>query len=125
MITKELKDRWIAALRSGKYKQGQRRLRWFDDTFCCLGVLCDVRDGRDSWKEMENLECYLNKTGNTAMIYDVSQGDELAVMNDNGDSFSKIADWIEANVPTTEEAPEEDQNSPRREGILEPVEPPY
>ena len=41
-MNKELKDKWIAALRSGKYKQAKKRLRTGEDSFCCLGVLCDV-----------------------------------------------------------------------------------
>lgn len=32
-------QKWITALRSGKYKQGQFRLQ-DDDTYCCLGVSC-------------------------------------------------------------------------------------
>lgn len=44
------RDLWVAALRSGKYKQGTRRLvRDFRDSikpgtceFCALGVLCEV-----------------------------------------------------------------------------------
>lgn len=37
----EIKAQWVAALRSGEYKQGERRLRT-KDQFCCLGVLCDL-----------------------------------------------------------------------------------
>ena len=37
----EIKARWLAALRSGDYRQGKYRLREGND-FCCLGVLCDV-----------------------------------------------------------------------------------
>ena len=33
--------KWTDALRSGEYKQGQGQLREAD-TYCCLGVLCDV-----------------------------------------------------------------------------------
>lgn len=37
---------WIAALRSGKYKQGRAKLKQRDvageQTYCCLGVLCEV-----------------------------------------------------------------------------------
>jgi hypothetical protein len=36
-----LADKWIAALRSGKYTQTTNALR-ADDRFCCLGVLCDI-----------------------------------------------------------------------------------
>ena len=39
----ELKAKWIAALRSGEYKQGKNRLHSNEDnSFCCLGVLCEV-----------------------------------------------------------------------------------
>lgn len=44
MITKlQIKRnlKFIAALRSGKYKQGTGQLR-VEDTFCCLGVACDI-----------------------------------------------------------------------------------
>lgn len=37
----EVKQLWLDALRSGKYKQALRALRT-DHGFCCLGVLCDV-----------------------------------------------------------------------------------
>lgn len=37
----ELKAKWVAALRSGKYEQGHEYLNK-DGKFCCLGVLCDV-----------------------------------------------------------------------------------
>lgn len=41
-FTKKFKDKWIAALRSGKYKQGRGQLRSLNNNYCCLGVLCDV-----------------------------------------------------------------------------------
>ena len=36
-----VKRKWIAALRSGKYEQGQGWLM-NGEKYCCLGVLCDV-----------------------------------------------------------------------------------
>lgn len=42
----EIKQRWLTALRSGKYKQGIGRLKTRQDAgpvrHCCLGVLCDL-----------------------------------------------------------------------------------
>ena len=35
-------QKWVDALRSGKYVQGHYRLHPTDDTFCCLGVACDL-----------------------------------------------------------------------------------
>ena len=40
-MNKEIKKRWVKALRSGKYKQGFKALR-INDTYCVLGVLCDL-----------------------------------------------------------------------------------
>lgn len=37
----DIKAKWVAALRSGEYKQGHEHLR-VDDSYCCLGVLCDL-----------------------------------------------------------------------------------
>lgn len=43
----------VAALRSGEYTQTQSRLR-VDDSFCCLGVACDIyakETGLGEWKQ--------------------------------------------------------------------------
>jgi hypothetical protein len=37
----EIKQMWVDALRSGKYRQGDSYLR-VENSFCCLGVLCDL-----------------------------------------------------------------------------------
>ncbi|BAU40152.1 hypothetical protein [Ralstonia phage RSP15] len=37
-----IKAKWLAALRSGEYKQGQEQLRDDQNNFCCLGVLCNI-----------------------------------------------------------------------------------
>lgn len=46
----EIKARWVAALRSGKYQQGLGYLSR-NGCFCCLGVLCDLaaKDGVCKW----------------------------------------------------------------------------
>ena len=41
-MNKTVIRKWIKALRSGKYKQGQGRLKDFETgRYCCLGVLCE------------------------------------------------------------------------------------
>lgn len=49
-MNQEIKAKWLDALRSGEYKQGDSRLR-VGDTFCCLGVLCDLhaKAGLGKW----------------------------------------------------------------------------
>lgn len=41
MTPKQVREAWIKALRSGEYKQTKSYLRK-DDSYCCLGVLCDL-----------------------------------------------------------------------------------
>lgn len=45
-MRKEIKQKWVDALRSGKYSQTQGQLRVTNDdgkaSYCCLGVLCDI-----------------------------------------------------------------------------------
>ena len=51
-MDKEIKAKWLTALRSGDYAQGKGALRRAqDDTYCCLGVLCDVmaQEGKGEW----------------------------------------------------------------------------
>jgi hypothetical protein len=40
----DVKAKWVAALRSGKYEQGQYALNTDGENgkFCCLGVLCEL-----------------------------------------------------------------------------------
>lgn len=40
-MDKRIRTQWVKALRSGKYKQGRGQLK-DGNTFCCLGVLCDL-----------------------------------------------------------------------------------
>ena len=48
-MRRELRDRWVAALGSGEYRQGRQRLRCREPggdgyEYCCLGVLLDLVD---------------------------------------------------------------------------------
>jgi hypothetical protein len=45
-----VKALWIEALESGRYRQGKHVLRTDSDTYCCLGVLCDLVKP-DGWKQ--------------------------------------------------------------------------
>lgn len=49
MANKENIRKWVDALRSGKYKQAKERLR-DKNSYCCLGVACDV-SGVGKWQK--------------------------------------------------------------------------
>ncbi len=40
-MNSDIKQQWLIALRSGKYKQAKAALRK-NDCFCAFGVLCDI-----------------------------------------------------------------------------------
>lgn len=50
ILKPEIKEAWLAALRSGEYKQGTSALK-NGGKFCCLGVLCDLHSkaGLGKW----------------------------------------------------------------------------
>ena len=102
----EIKARWIAALRSGKYQQGHGYLR-IKDRFCCLGVLCDVVEP-SKWKQVYGVDYFRHdfySAGFPSVVFlnriELAQGStkELVQMNDHQDkTFAEIANHIEANL---------------------------
>lgn len=113
----EIKAKWVAALRSGEYKQGHGALR-YEDSFCCLGVLCDLaaREGVGAWREDGTFATSDDSfdvsaslppkaVGQWAGLMDPNPHVTLGVsrnalsgLNDNGDTFAVIADLIEAHL---------------------------
>lgn len=108
----ELKERWIAALRSGEYKQTREYL-CDEQGWCCLGVLCNLVD-KNRWSSPpEERETYALEYCFGDNRYDHEFPDEdwlvdiglipslardLAYKNDSYETFSNIADYIEENV---------------------------
>lgn len=104
-----MKSRWIAALRSGEFKQGRERLCTLGDDyeapdkFCCLGVLNKIEElGYPAGNGWLCKETYVPGVGLLAGDYGVlpeSVQVTLSVMNDNDwASFEQIANWIEVNL---------------------------
>lgn len=117
-MNKTFKKKWVKALRSGKYEQGNGVLRMKEDgedKFCCLGVACDLLRP-NLWKDYGDQFAIRMKTG-----YESSSGESmgfmpeelaeeigidyatqtmLANMNDDAidSSFDDIANFIEKNL---------------------------
>lgn len=118
-MNQDVKEKWVAALRGGEYTQTTGRLR-DRDSYCCLGVLCDlaVLDGAidppvlteetcaccfPAWQYDESagelpmrVQQWAGLTeGNPTVLY---RGDTetLSTLNDlRGQNFEQIADVIE------------------------------
>lgn len=120
----EIKEQWVAALRSGEYQQGYGVLhRKVDgnDMYCCLGILCEVArqsglnlriqshegnsvvsyDGYDDFlpasvKDWAGLES--PNPGTQVPVEGLVNMATLSYLNDNGKNFSDIADIIERDL---------------------------
>lgn len=117
----KLKEKWIAALRSGEYTQATHTLRkeieeWGSEGYCCLGVLCDILPkGRGEWIDdrfkfnptakqkfatKDNVDSYdlLSEVVLDYVGLDADTQEKLAGLNDGGKSFKYIASYIERYV---------------------------
>lgn len=102
-MNKKIKKQWVAALRSGKYKQGRHLLRSRDEKYCCLGVLCDLHAkflGNDCvWRfgTVLSEETY-RWAGLKYSNPSFNDNTNAIALNDAGFSFSEIADKIEKDL---------------------------
>jgi len=121
-MNSKIKQVWIEKLRSGEYSQGKNELRSPNNKFCCLGVLCDIylKEHNQEWisssdghyyllSEDENYfgpesEILTQEVAEWAELNDKSPlvkigvdaiQERLTVLNDQGYSFSEIADFIQ------------------------------
>lgn len=103
-MNKEVKEKWLAALRSGSYKQGRGVLReqcQDGDKFCCLGVLCDIV-APEGWvlHGPNTIASYHNRNGTLSTTFldrvqlSTREASMLISLNDAGDSFTTIAEAI-------------------------------
>jgi hypothetical protein len=121
-LKKRVKEQWVAALRSGKYRQGQSSLAE-GGKYCCLGVLCEVAlENRlplnvednvstygDPWRAYDGESSFLPKRvyewatlkkgrGPLRDDFDLPGGTNLVEANDTGKTFEEIADLIEEHL---------------------------
>ncbi|SRR6266700_7902151 len=102
-MKKSVMVKWVAALRSGKYKQTRNQLHNpKGDGYCCLGVLCKISGKEFNSVEQfipQNIRFWAGLKSNDGNCCDTElKGCSLATYNDNSKySFKKIADIIEKN----------------------------
>jgi hypothetical protein len=115
-MNKDIKQKWIKALRSGEYTQGNGRLKNKDNQYCCLGVLCDLALKEGIVKEEIDNTDDVNDSGfkfdgdaellpnsvidwaslvRSPKVLIGNELKELAELNDDGASFSRLAELIE------------------------------
>lgn len=106
-LPKVFKEKWLIALRGGEYKQCKGRLH-DDGRYCCLGIACMIH--RVSVSQMDdyplkgasnqsfsNIPKYMDVIVNGKDMH-TTPSQILIGMNDKGESFNKIANWIDTNL---------------------------
>lgn len=108
-------DKWLAALRSGDYRQNTVGMLNNNGAFCCLGVAAEIfKDELTSVDRVGNETCYdgasvlapgyvvhalglYDDRGMANNRYDAESYERaLTVINDDGTPFAEIADIVEA-----------------------------
>jgi len=129
MANAEVIQKWTEALRSGEYSQIAGSLKKVQVEgyegpigYCCLGVLCDLAAKEGIVYEVViagdyeiSTRSYLDPTDSNQLSSAVLPNAvtkwaglptnnpwRLTAMNDNGDAFSDIADYIEKMVTVSE-----------------------
>ena len=85
----ELLNKWLEALRSGKYQQGRGTLRDADNKFCCLGVLLDVAG--EKWHQ---IDADTEDQEETLYPAELTLGDYYVVNPDKGKNIKNINNTI-------------------------------
>ena len=92
---------WIAALRSGKYKQSKLFLRDANGCYCATGVLCLVAGMKPRARVIgmildgHSYSSYLPTAVIDATGLRLSVFSQVTRLNDRGHTFNEIADYIE------------------------------
>ena len=91
-MKKSVKNKWIEALKSGKYKRGQEALKTSKGTFCCLGVLCDIL-GQGEWKKDHKLGNYTFNKEDAFLDNETAYAAGIKQNSVYLDELMKINDW--------------------------------
>ncbi len=107
----EIKKKWLAALRSGQYRQTTVGRLTDGQRFCCLGVLCNLHalETGTAWERNEEglvvydgeayyLPGVVQKWAGIRGCRPMVKGQELADLNDSPQRFKTIAKLIEESL---------------------------
>lgn len=112
-LTPKRKEAILAALRSGKYKQGRLQLKTLDGKYCCLGVMNEVCalgvdssaasiDGHLLPSDVQGALSTVNDGASREdlreafAVYGLAPAVRRRADGEFGASFKSIANWLEA-----------------------------
>lgn len=91
-MDKELKEKWVEALRSGKYRQARNTI-YYRRAYCCLGVLSVCIDTKMRGTRTDYPEDRVLTFRTQRELSDLNDGLGCRPQN-----FREIADYIEKNL---------------------------
>ena len=108
-MDKELKENWLAALKSGHYIKGYGALRIDRGEYiehCCLGVLAEVSDlgewsedsGNDGVGSYWIGDCSYRGFFGEPVDLEFSHQERLARINDQTATFDQVIEYIEKEI---------------------------
>lgn len=110
-MNKQIKEIWCQELRSGSWRQGTDALKNDDNSYCCLGVLCETLHRKPELgfevNLLEGAYEYKNDFNDSNLPTQLSEDldippeieDQLTVLKDSdGLDFEQIADYIEESL---------------------------
>jgi len=88
-MRKDVAKKWIKALRSGKYKQGEGFLKQYNkknqERYCCLGVLCELYNDIMKKNHKKTLKSYTKEHSDYGV-----EGNGYVVFNNKGQSLPSV-----------------------------------
>lgn len=111
-MDKKVKVKWLAALKSGKYRKAKKVLRRDKTSMCCLGVLCDIEPRKGvEWQRFNGNGAkwqarYRDVTSRTGLPEPLmhslrikpAQEMDLWQLNDESRGWDKVIKYIEDNL---------------------------
>lgn len=98
-LTKKIKDKWLAALKSGDYIQGTGRFKIETEQgvikHCCLGVLCEATNNPVSTGRGMDNYCFVETLIDTNMVSELWGTNDLFC----DDKYTSVIPLIEQ-LPT-------------------------
>ena len=91
-LPKEFAEKWLSALRSGEYKQGESALLSYEEiddytidpnkkSYCCLGVACSLTEVSE---DMYSGESFVSKDYNINIRYMIKEGYPKELVGEDG-----------------------------------------
>ena len=93
-MNKEVMIKWAEALESGKYQQAKKKLRIDENSFCCLGVLCELYREEKQLGKWEYIQEFRFSGGNLAFYAFIHPYQDTTIESANY-PLAPVEKWVD------------------------------